>query len=58
MKCPYMCKTTAVDQTDHEYDGEGRIISTTNRYLGGYVLMDCLENECGAYYDGRCHYKG
>ena len=57
MKCPYTVNMLVVEQNKNEYNSDGTcesfetITNTTREYL------DCLQSECGAYWDRRCHYK-
>lgn len=57
MKCPYTVNMLVVEQVQNEYDtcgtnlGYQQITKTTREYI------DCLQAECGAFYDGRCNYK-
>ena len=61
MKCPYNRKreTQVLQWTQDPFDDNdallkgGEQITTTS-----FELMDCVKEECGAYYDGRCCYSG
>lgn len=58
-KCPFLIETVRVEQWQQSADDENSTIAGN----GGTVISekekhtDCLEHECGAYYDGRCHYS-
>lgn len=58
MKCPYWCLLQTVTQTKYEYDDEGKIMVDTTIQNQSPKFIDCIEEECAAFYDGRCHCKG
>ena len=57
MKCPYTVNMLVVEQVQNEYNSDGthagyqQITNTKREYI------DCLREECGAFYNGRCNYK-
>ena len=58
MRCPYACKAkTEYETNQYEYNEDGN--PTTYKTVRQYVFQqeDCVKEECGAWYDGRCHYK-
>ena len=59
-KCPYhRVKSTQVFQRNNDLVDEetGIIKSIQDVTIDTYILMDCLEEKCGAYFDGRCNYR-
>lgn len=57
MKCPYTVNTLVIEQTQNEYNAEGNCAGyqTVTRTSREYI--DCLREDCGAFYDGRCRYN-
>lgn len=58
MKCPYHIKTRIHTQTYSDKNDNDSGLSSG--YISDYYsehLMDCLQEERGAYYDGKCNYK-
>ncbi len=60
MLCPYNRKRlTFVKNTAYEYNEEAPSVKTVKEtYLEEYVLMNCTEEQCGAWRDGCCCYNG
>lgn len=58
MKCPYSLNVQRVNQWAYEYDDEGRGSFTELIEREGVSFVDCLREECGAFYEGRCHFQG
>lgn len=58
MKCPYTCCVQDVTQTLFEYDEDGKLKIDTLISKQTPEYIDCIEEECAVYYDGKCHYKG
>lgn len=58
MKCPYAVNRHTVSQTNIEYNEEGvqTFQQTVENNTASFV--DCLEENCGAWRDGRCEYCG
>ena len=59
MKCPYKNRLKVrtqtwvqFDNTDDEKEMHGGITSD----FWQYEFAECLKENCGAYYDNRCHY--
>lgn len=58
MKCPYAVDRTIVTQCTIEYDDESdKQTSWTEVQNQKVQFSDCFHESCGAYRDGRCHYK-
>lgn len=57
MKCPYTTDTEQVNQTNYEYDDDGKTIFYEHKMVEHQTYIECLKEECGAYNDGRCRYK-
>lgn len=58
MICPYNLKAETTCQKWDQNSDENQILTdgkTTTRRV--YEYMDCQKENCGAYYNGRCHYK-
>lgn len=61
MKCPYAVNRSIVTQTEIEYEKEEETFLESNStvsQINTAWFVDCLEDDCGAFYDGRCHYNG
>ena len=57
MECPYAVNRHNVSQTVFQYDGTGN--QTFQQTIGHNTaeFVDCLEENCGAWRDGRCQYN-
>ena len=56
-KCPYNRKTEiTVVQNNHKYNEDQLNTSTEQITKTSIELMDCLKENCGAYYNNRCNY--
>lgn len=57
MKCPY--NITVQQRTVHKYehDTDGRIASEEIVLVETHPFVDCLQQECGAWQNGRCCYN-
>ncbi len=60
MICPYNRKSETLrevweqksnEETETPTPSSGEMVKTIV-----YKLMDCKKEQCGAYYNGRCHY--
>lgn len=59
MKCPYNAKLVEqVNQNHYEYDENGYNTFHQHKLVEAKMLMDCLEQECAAWQNGRCRYRG
>lgn len=58
MKCPYRDKKRVqiiIIKRSYEDGLENEYQQYTNEE---FELSECNKEECGAYYDGKCNYKG
>ena len=68
MKCPYLVKTISVSVPGEpeviEYEPENEDVETqiiVNSRVTDITTeqhSDCIEEDCAAWYDGRCGYRG
>ena len=59
MKCPYNILDVAQTNTDrYTYNELGNCTTHTHQPIEQRDLMDCLRDECAAWQDGRCQYRG
>lgn len=57
-KCPFLTNITYTEQWNQEPHSDGNIAEKGKTvYIKQECHTKCLEHECGAYYDGRCHYS-
>ena len=57
MKCPYAVHRQEDLISHSENNGEGKSI-LFQQFDNRATFADCLQENCGAYRNGRCHYKG
>lgn len=57
MKCPYAVNRLNVSQTDFQYDESGNQTFQQTIDHNTAEFVDCLEENCGAWRDGRCRYN-
>ena len=58
MKFPYAVNRQVKIQCSIEYDEETEAqTSWTQQEFSVVSFPNCLEEKCGAFYDGRCHHK-
>ena len=58
-RCPYICKSkTETECWNQHPDDNGNVTKgiTVRQYFFEYE--ECLKENCGAWYDGKCHYQG
>ena len=58
MRCPYACKSkTEYETWQQTYNEEGNpaTCKTVRQYT--FEPEECVKEDCGAWYDGHCHYK-
>jgi len=57
--CPYNNKSeTSIQNWKQDHEDESQILTKGKTITQTvYEPMICQEDECGAYYGGRCHYK-
>ena len=59
MICPYnRMATKQVIQTSYTLDDSGNTTMTDQVVVEHHTLMECPEEGCGAWQDGKCNYKG
>lgn len=58
MKCPYIHKQIAVEETAQEFDENFNCTAITTKTIKNIELPDCLKEDCAAWNDGRCAYRG
>ena len=59
MKCPYTIDQTAqTNVNQYEYNENGACILHRHILIEQHDLMDCLKEECAAWKNGRCEYRG
>lgn len=57
MKCPYVIHRQTVIQTNTEYNQEGQQDNWIEVQNNTAEFAECQKENCGAWRDGRCHYK-
>lgn len=57
MKCPYVVNQQTITKTNIEYNEDGQQKAYIEFQNNKSEFVDCLEKDCEAFYDGRCHYK-
>lgn len=57
MKCPYACDIETVEETISERDESGNITFQQTKTVTHRKYVKCLQEECGAWQDGRCNYN-
>ena len=58
MKCPYACDIEQVNQDSYEYDDDSRNTFHEHKLVEHRTYINCLQEECTVFYDGKCHYNG
>ena len=58
MKCPYIQKQVTVEETAQEFDDNQCRTEITTKTVKNIELPDCLREDCAAWNDGRCAYRG
>ena len=58
MKCHYAVDRHCVTQTIFEYNEEGVETFRETVEHNTAEFVDCLQERCGAYQNGRCEYRG
>lgn len=56
MKCPYAVDRHRVVQVVIDYNDEGVEIGSQTVEHNTATFVNCLQNQCGAWKDGRCAY--
>ena len=57
MICPFVCNITEVTQLRMEYDDDRNETFRETKLIQKKNYLKCHKEECGMYWDGRCHYK-
>ena len=57
MKCPYAVNRNVNQQTIYEYGDNGEMTFQQVIENNTAEFVDCLEENCGAWRDGRCQYN-
>lgn len=58
MICPYRDKTeTTIQKETYHLSNDNLNIGTDIVTKTIYQPMECVKDECGAFYNGKCNYK-
>ena len=58
MKCPYNIDIVQICQSAHYYNGKEQLSSVITGLTEQHRFSECLKEECAAFKDGKCNYKG
>ena len=58
MKCPYNVNYQIVTQSKMEYNDEGQMTINTDIQNQTVQMIECIKEECAAFEDGKCRYRG
>lgn len=59
MKCPYAIdQTVQINVNCYEYNENGNCVKHRQKLVEQHGLMDCLKENCAAWRDGHCEYRG
>ena len=58
MKCPYALDCIVTTKTKIEYNDDGQEQGSTVTTCNKGYFSDCQKENCGAYQNGKCCYKG
>lgn len=59
MKCPYTVdQVIQINVNRYKFDENGNCTSHQHKLVEQRGLTDCLREECAAWQDGRCQYRG
>lgn len=58
MKCPYAVNIQQYTQSMNGYDEDGNLVNESTMMVELHPFADCLKEECAAWRDGACGYKG
>ena len=58
MKCPYAVSRHTVTQTTFEYDEDRAETFRQTIEKNTAEFSECPKEDCGAWQDGRCGYRG
>ncbi len=56
MKCPYAADIEQVYQDTYDYE-DGQTVCHQNKLVERRTFVDCLQDECAVWVDGRCRYN-
>lgn len=57
MKCPYAVNTKIITQIGFVHDGDGLPVTQTAIEKQEASFLDCINECCAAWYNGRCQYR-
>lgn len=55
--CPYNLEIEQVNESTYEYNDDRLNTVHVHKLLEKQGRTSCIEENCGAFYDGRCHYQ-
>lgn len=58
MKCPYNRITNEYTKYTYDYFENGEMSSCDQLFIQSGVFQECLKEECAAWHNGQCNYKG
>lgn len=58
MKCPYSVDTEQVNQHRYEYNDDSLCVFSEHKLIEHSEFNECFRDECAAFIDGKCTYKG
>jgi hypothetical protein len=56
MKCPYTCNIKQTNLNKFSYDEDGKQNEHKHQLIENREFVECLKEDCGAYYNGKCNY--
>lgn len=57
MRCPYACKTKTEFESWEQTLEDGTPVKGKVMKQYAFQYEECIKEDCGAWYDGRCHYN-
>lgn len=57
MKCPYSRIQATIQGGSTGYDENGNQTSWADACITTTQFNECMQQECSAFYNGRCHYN-
>ncbi len=58
MKCPYNIDIKQSNCDKYIYDDDGKNVQRNHILKEERTFTECLKENCGAYQDGKCNYRG
>jgi hypothetical protein len=58
MKCPYLIANNQIVTYTYNYDENNNNTSSNQSLIETRTMNACLENDCAAFQDGKCNYRG